>query len=332
MVVDGTSTPEHWDDVGSLRLQVDCISLQVHDVQKERAGTETQIQKLQSLLYQQQKDMCYMKICLVAVSALLVSCFGVLLCMYAVNVNAVAAVRLDTTSISSDTIDSKLPLQSLDFQNISEEDFTHALANGLSSGDLQGQQETNSTKGDKKDVLPAVPASEVQESNDSSNQTEVFHLPLPSQEFEASVVNKGLRGTFWICFAPHQFDQNVASFSDVFDSLTEQWSQASFVFLDTQKLAGIHERLEGTHDNRHLCGSIWLPDAQGNTTFVAPQLPQRCRTCSRIKWIGDSTLKDVKEYGTHKEIALIAQILQDATNKAGTSKEDLVVPKGDLRL
>eukprot|EP00746_Dinoflagellata_sp_MGD_P149466 gnl/MRDRNA2_/MRDRNA2_81491_c0_seq3.p1 gnl/MRDRNA2_/MRDRNA2_81491_c0~~gnl/MRDRNA2_/MRDRNA2_81491_c0_seq3.p1 ORF type:complete len:500 (-),score=114.29 gnl/MRDRNA2_/MRDRNA2_81491_c0_seq3:44-1543(-) len=85
-----TTTPESWDDVGCLRLQVNCISQNVEDVQLH----VSQLQKLSDQLVlaqeqekkkercreqEQKKERCHMKIFIVATAGL----FGCLLAMMA---------------------------------------------------------------------------------------------------------------------------------------------------------------------------------------------------------------------------------------------------------
>lgn len=107
-----TSTPERWDDVGSLRLQLDCISVQVHDVQKEQADISLQVQdvqkeqagvysldveqlravteKLHAEVVQQRKDMRNMKIFMFVV---VVIALGVFLYEHVASIDGASAMK-----------------------------------------------------------------------------------------------------------------------------------------------------------------------------------------------------------------------------------------------
>lgn len=71
-----TSTPESWDDVGCLRLQVDCVSQKVEDVQTGLAVVQKlkdEVARLQMQEREQRKERYQMKICSI-IAAFLFSC------------------------------------------------------------------------------------------------------------------------------------------------------------------------------------------------------------------------------------------------------------------
>lgn len=302
-----TSTPERWDDVGSLRVQLDYISLQVHDVQKEQAGLEVAqlravTEKLEAVVHKQQKDMCHMKICIVA------TVIAIFLYVHLVSLNATSAISnssLDQQSISTEGIGGELPQQTLldhvaptkvanfdaeldivasavardssGVQKALEDDIAKAQALSYSSPSSPQErhtgEESKSVVGDERDDGTVMTKSK--DNDDGNIETEAFQLPvaaLPQQTISSRI-------QLMEPVAFQELKSNVLSKrlrgtfwvcfppQQLVDNVSRYSSVFNAVANKWRQYAFVFldtRMLKEIHDDVHLC-------AHGNTTYVLEQ-------------------------------------------------------------
>jgi hypothetical protein len=257
-----TTTPESWDDVGSLRLEVNSISLKVQDVQAGLSDchglNDLQLQKLRQEIAQeigqvmtvqsqeQTKERCKMKVCIFLMCALLVCVFMLQLFIICTGSSGELAQRLYKVARGTPADDFQFRAAEastvLSVTKASNEELKNqTVQNGLlltrrPADDVTADEnvevelltaEQNATDG-------AVPAMDVDQ---PQNSTMSVHTQSDETIVQSLDDDQFSHGIFWVCFPPKDFKRNLRKYSSVFEKMarSQKWRINAYCWLDTRK-------------------------------------------------------------------------------------------------
>lgn len=262
-----TATPESWDDVGSLRLQVECIS-------KKYGLNDSDLQKLRDKIDEQdqehKKERRQMRIFVILIAVFLCFVFAVQMEMlyiwgsksaqkpvedvwktYPVNLESLEEKRFNAvTSLSNRTMDETM--------NPSEEEgknSTNRIAkewSNLTKLEVVGQKgqiEEDPNSRDELEFRTAQPETNVSEPG-AQRVVESFqrasHVIGESAELaegnqekiaplEGKVPLRSTRGVFYVCFPTSAWNEYVEKWTEVFNTFasSQKWTVYPFCYIDT---------------------------------------------------------------------------------------------------
>eukprot|EP00746_Dinoflagellata_sp_MGD_P013939 gnl/MRDRNA2_/MRDRNA2_130343_c0_seq1.p1 gnl/MRDRNA2_/MRDRNA2_130343_c0~~gnl/MRDRNA2_/MRDRNA2_130343_c0_seq1.p1 ORF type:complete len:418 (-),score=76.81 gnl/MRDRNA2_/MRDRNA2_130343_c0_seq1:11-1141(-) len=269
-----TATPESWDDVGCLRLQVECISQKIQKVEDVQQGmtafnslSDWQLQKLKDEVVllaakeNQKNERCQTR-------AILFGCF---LCSTVTAVLFGCVLTLQVFIINQMYAGSGPRL----FQRLSNEvmklnDFSTSMASTLVQAEqaIQGKQGNSSNDEKVGHKLREIADTKIEKVlSGHSRQEQALKLSTvwkvladddksPEQTQDSQVAplletasNKGLRQSsrvmFYVCFPSSAHEQYVKKFTSVFNEVARKskWTVYPFCHLDIRKAGDWNEHL-----------------------------------------------------------------------------------------
>jgi hypothetical protein len=358
-----TATPESWDDVGCLRLQVDCVSqkvendvgclrLQVDCVSDKVENFQLQFQKLSDQLalarqQEQKKERCEVKVCIIFAAVL----FGCVLALLACGL----ALWLYMTFGGSES--RMIQRLSDEVWTMHVDEFKASGATTLAIRDAHKPKQKPVTDAvtklkellaEQRRLEEAEKATKEKYSTDTkelvdSTTTKTFEdhemTTLPPLRFQmwsvqsnlkasTEVLKRARRGMFWVCFPATDLKQFVKTYTPVFNNVahSQTWRMYPFVYLDTRKIETYYE---------HFCDDI------SKVTFVMEKrsevIADNKNTSSRIapgnmKWVKSETrnpmwFRRVFEPDQVIQAPLVEEFLHDV--HSGKLPE-MRIAKGDL--
>jgi hypothetical protein len=240
-----TATPEVWDDVGGLRLQVDCMSQKVDEVEKGLAAfhglTDSQLQKLKDEILlihadgqrEQNKERCQMKVCIIIISVLLGCALARL-----------AWVDYRHWGEAQKTSNDELTLWNVVGKKEPEAKRTGRLRMRLYSQTPEAEGCTRKAAPMRKDdqvaMLNSVDGNvEVKSARKSSKGTQPLPMiapPLPVPILSNISLPQFSRGVFYVCLPAKNFEQSLKTYASVFTEVlhSQKWGLYPFCYVDTR--------------------------------------------------------------------------------------------------
>lgn len=269
-----TTTPEPWDDVGCLRLQVNCISQKVEDVQKGLTAfhglNDAQLKKLSyevALIHAQDQEQrsgrWQLKACGIATPLLLGCVLALLACVFALQMFMIytglgprLTQRLSDEAWRAPPDDLTFSLGESAERHLGETNATKRLTSWTGGDDNQPLLEAFQTlqsevqndqhphiSSDTDGVAESVNISyaedsgEVEGDNHDVNDLHTEGVIASSSDPQEVGGHERLpHGVFWVCFPSSSLDQNVKKYAQVFGEVAHRKSMVyPFCHLDTRK-------------------------------------------------------------------------------------------------